>query len=262
MGFWERTWKERNDELLRRFGPTEPPGIVHSYSWSDVRLPGACAMAFPPTAAQLQSGGPWHERNHWLYVTLGLTQPLDEEQVRLERAAGKQYSAHGFELGILTARQSAWVTSALSLLLTHITEGVEVKWGDRFAFGFQPTVSGELEPFTGQADELGIAAFGSVRAVLFWPYLLPDATFVTSTGKAMIMIATGITGDEWEFARATTTAQLLLLLCQAGIGQRTDLTRSSVLVEPRWLAERQRIEALGGEAADAELEAGIGRWNA
>jgi len=150
----------------------------------------------------------------------------------------------------------------LGLLLTHITEGVEVKWGDRFAFGFQQTDAEGLLPFTGRAEELGFAAFGSVRAVLFWPYLFPQATFVTSTGKAMIMIATGITGDEWEFARATTTAQLLLLLCQAGIGQRTDLTRTSVLSDPKWLVERRRIETLGGEAADAELEAGIGRWNA
>ena len=54
MGFWERTWQERGDEIRRFFGETEPPGMVVSYSWRDrIRLPGACAGY--PTPRPLKS---------------------------------------------------------------------------------------------------------------------------------------------------------------------------------------------------------------
>src|SRR5215510_14396670 len=98
MGFWERTWKEREDEVRRRFGPTEPPGWVTGYSWPDIRLPGACGLTFPPVNDISDQRGAWHLRHDWLYLSLGLTQPLDREQVTREREAGKSYSSHGFEL--------------------------------------------------------------------------------------------------------------------------------------------------------------------
>jgi hypothetical protein len=78
----------------------------------------------------------------------------------------------------------------------------------------------------------------------------------TITGKAMIYITTGITEHEWELAKSTTTAHLLVLLCRAGIGQRTDPKRCSVLSEPAWRDEWQRIVSLDGEQAHAEVEAG------
>jgi hypothetical protein len=98
MGFWERTWQERGDEIRRFFGETEPPGMVVSYSWRDrIRLPGACALQLPPVE---ESRDPMrHRRDEWLYLTLGLSQPLNRAQMEAERAVGKSYSARGFELG-------------------------------------------------------------------------------------------------------------------------------------------------------------------
>ena len=40
MGFWERTWKEREEEVRRRFGPTDPPDSVVSFSWNDLAFLG------------------------------------------------------------------------------------------------------------------------------------------------------------------------------------------------------------------------------
>jgi hypothetical protein len=260
MGYWERTWQEREDEIRRRFGTSDPPGNVYPYSWPDIRLPGACSLVFPPVASR-SSHSPWpHLRPEWLYLTLGLTQPLDEEQVKRARAAGKKYSHYGFELGFLTRERCEWPINALYGFLSHITEGAEIEWGDRFAFGLCRREDGSFYSYTGLAEELGLTPFGSIRAVLFWPYLLPDAHFVTQTGKAMIFIATGITQDEWELAKATSTPQLLLLLCRAGVGQRTDLNRSSILIDPHWRSEWGRIDAIGPEAAHAELDSGIGHW--
>jgi hypothetical protein len=256
MGFWERIWKEREDEVCRRFGPTDPPNWVHSFSWNDLRLPGGCALVFPPVEKGNDPRGAWHERNHWLYLTLGLTQPLNQQQMQKDRDAGRQYSSYGFELGILTDEKCDWPTQALYLFATHVTEGVQLKWGDRFGFGLRKTDAGDLAPFAGRATSLGLQPASELRAMLFWPYLLKDSSFVTSTGKAMIFVATGITEDEWALAKATTTAHLLLLLCHAGIGQRTIPERQSVLSELQWRQEWRRIESLGGEQAHAEVEQG------
>ncbi len=252
MGFWERTWQERQQEVGRWFGRTDPPGVVTAFSWKDIRLPGACGLSFPPV---LHPKGDEQLRQHWLYLTLGLTQPLNEEQMRKERAAGKKYSSHGYELGILTKEKASWPTEALYLFLTHITEGVAIKWGERFAFGFHGTENGSFGVFTGEPTEPRLEAIGEIRAVLFWPYLSPCRTFLTSTGNAMIMIATGITADEWELAKASTTAHVLLLLCRSGVGQLTDFNRHSVLKNPKWREEWQRIAGMDGGEASAEVEA-------
>jgi suppressor of fused protein SUFU len=259
MGFWERTWKEREQEIRRRFGPTDPPDHVVAFSWSDVRIPGACALVFPPVerSPTLEL---LHPRSYWLYLTLGLTQPIDKKQFERDRQAGKQFSSYGFELGFLTRERCDWPIDALYIFMSHITEGLELNWGDRFAFGFSERQVGVLDVFTAAPTAVGLEPLGNIRAVLFWPYLMPDTTFITSTGKGMIYIATGITLDEWELCKATTTPQLLLLLCRAGILQLTDPRRESVLKSPRWRDEWKKTESLGGEKADAELEAGIGRW--
>ena len=254
MGFWERTWKEREEEVRRRFGPTDPPDSVVSFSWNDLRLPGGCALVFPPVHDTSGPNGAWYRRNHWLYVTLGLTQPLNKEQVKKERKAGKTYSSYGFELGILTDQKCDWPTKALYLFTSHVTEGLELNWGDRFAFGLRQNDAGALEPFTGKSSDLGITPASELRAMLFWPYLLKDSSFVTSTGKAMIYIATGITEDEWALAKATTTTHVLLLLCRAGIGQRTDPGRCSLLQDSRWKDEWKKIELLDGEQAHQQVE--------
>lgn len=175
-----------------------------------------------------------------------------------ERAAGKAYSAYGFELGFLTDQKCHWPTQALYLFASHVTDGLQLKWGDRFAFGFTKNLTGNIEPFTGIPTSLGITPEGSIRAVLFWPYLRKDSSFVTSTGKVMVYIATGITEDEWELAKATTTAHVLLLLCCAGVGQRTPFERNSVLDNARWLEEWKRIESLDGEQAHQEIESVFG----
>jgi hypothetical protein len=170
MGFWERTWKERNDVIRHAFGETEPPGTVVSYSWKDrIRLPGVCALQLPPVE---EAGDPVrHARDEWLYLTVGLSQPLDAEQARIERAAGKKYSARGIELALLTESHSHWAFEALYWLLTHITDGEEIAWGDRFPFGFVRRADGTLGACAGNTR--GIALEGEIRALLFWPYLFP-----------------------------------------------------------------------------------------
>jgi hypothetical protein len=186
---------------------------------------------------------------------MGLSQPLDKNEVEQERKAGKSYSARGLELGFLTNEQCGWPPDALYLFLTHITDGIEIAWGDRFAFGFFEPAAGEMRPFTGHPEALGIAPIGEIRAVLFWRYLFPNWEFRTSTGKFMILIATGITKSEWDLAKETSPYHLLVLLVRAGISQRTIIDRKCLLDDPRWCAEWRKIKSLDQEDCGRELEA-------
>ena len=98
---------------------------------------------------------------------MGLSQPLDRNQVKAEREAGKSYSSYGFELGFIVPDQCEWPADALYGFMTHITDGVDIKWGDRFAFGFTEQAGGKLGCFSGHPEELGVTPFGNTRAVLF-----------------------------------------------------------------------------------------------
>lgn len=250
MGFWERTWKERSDEVRRAYGDTWPPDTVHAFSWDDIRCPGACAMALPPIE---QSREPLrHRRGDWLHLSLGLSQPLDKEQVRAEREAGKQYSAFGIEFAFLTPTESPWASQALYYFMTYMTEGEYIGWGDRFPLQFHLR-QGQLAVITGNPATTSATPVGKIRAVLFWPYLFPEWEFVTSTGKFMVMMATGITQAEWGLAKRTSTAHVLVLLCRSGIGQRTIHDRSCLLDDPRWQREWTIVKQMSPEDCEAEL---------
>jgi Suppressor of fused protein (SUFU) len=259
MGFWERTWQERGDALTLAYGETSPADTVVSFSWTErpLRCPGACALCFPPIR---ESRDPTRQRrDDWLYVTMGLSQPLNKEQVKDERAAGKSYSAYGIEFAFVVPTEEKWHSDALYYFMTYMTDGEEICWGDRFPFRFYRKGNGELSVQTGNPST--VLPVGSIRAVLFWPFLFPDWEFLTITGKFMIMVATGITEREWEAAKRTTSGHLLLLLCRAGIAQRTLSERECLFADPRWSEEWAGIERMSPDECEREIESGIGRWH-
>jgi len=164
------------------------------------------------------------------------------------------------EFAFVTPTESPWAAEALYLFMTYMTEGELIQWGDRFPFGFQQHSNGSLGVYTGQRTA-DIRAVGAIQAVLFWPFLFPQSTFLTGTGKFLVMVATGITRNEWELAKTTTTAHVLLLLCRAGIAQRTLPDRECLMASPRWRDEWTRIKALAPEACEREFESRIDHWH-
>lgn len=260
MGFWERTWRERGEAIELAFGETSPPKTVFSFSWTDrIRCPGACALRFPPIRPSTDPHR--HGRADWLYMTMGLSQPLDREQVMCERDSGRSYSAYGIEFALVVPEACSWAPIALKNFIEYQTDGEDIKWGDRFPFGFCRTSNGELGVYTGNADLAGIESVGIIRAVLFWPFLFPDSVFHTSTGKFLVLVATGITKQEWQLAKDFTTAHVLLLLCRSGVAQRTIADRPCLMSDPRWRREWSAIEQMAPKDCVAEIEAGIHRWH-
>lgn len=82
-----------------------------------------------------------------------------------------------------------------------------------------------------------------------------DVALPLGTGSFEILIGTSITSDEWEYAKETSTAQLLWLLCQAGITQRTIFGRKSVLSDQRWAQEANRARSLDYKETAARIDA-------
>ena len=222
--------------------------------WPKVAVPGACIQVFPP------SEGSTHptklRRPDWLYLTLGLSQPSapDDRPPQRSRDDLKNLSGYGAEFGILLEAPEDWSPRFLQELMGYTLSEAPVRGGHRVPFGFYSTDTKDRSWFMGDPGDLGVNALDDTRAIFFWPYLGPAGMFLTSTGNFEILIGTSITGDEWEYAKETSTAHLLWLLCQAGIVQRTIFGRKSILSGKRWAEEADQIRNLPYEEVAARID--------
>ncbi len=241
--WWDESWREREELLRRVFGETEPPGTVVAYSWErvDMIIPGACCLSFPP-------GG--SERPHWLYLTLGLSQPLTPTK------DDRGPSAYGWEFGFLAREASDWAPEALYEILSYWMETknrIDVAHRVPMAF-YREGHESRLAPYLRDLEPADqFHPFGEIRALVFWPYLHFPGQFQTSTGHFGILIGTAITADELALAQQSSSAHLLLLLSRAGIGQISDLQRRSVTAASNFQDQWQAIKGLSENEARAIL---------
>lgn len=263
--WWEKKWREREDALIEVFGESWPPGapeghvlslqMMHPQEWPDVAIPGACIQVFPPVP---QGSHPTRlRRSDWLYLTLGLSQPPAPDELAPQRSRDdlQNLSWYGAEFGILLEVPENWVFSYLQEVMGYTLSESPVRGGHRIPFGFTLTNSNDRTWFMGDPSDLGVSALDETRAMIFWPYLGPAGLFLTSTGSFEILIGTSITGDEWAYAKETSSAHLLWLLCQAGIVQRTIFGRRSVLSDPRLAREADRVRSFEYERVAANIDA-------
>jgi hypothetical protein len=94
-----------------------------------------------------------------------------------------------------------------------------------------------------------------MRALLFWKYGLQPKPLWTSTGYFDILIGTTISQNEWQLAKETSSAHVVLLLTRAGIGQVSALRRQTVTADPRWSEEWEEICRLPEEEVLRFLDA-------
>jgi hypothetical protein len=237
--WWSRTWEERRDQIEAAVGSVQDE--VVSFSWRRApRIPGACALTIPPSPDVAR-------RQEWLYLSMGVSQPLSESQVRACRTRGENRSGFGYELGVLTSEAALWAPELLYELITYFTEPAAspLGSGDRIAFGLY-AVHGVRHVFVGALGD--IEPIGELRGLLVWPYR-QRPHFLTSTGKADLFIATGITEAEWSLARETSSQHLVLLLARCGIGQTTDLARPCVSRSVEAMAAWSEIQKLTDQEA-------------
>jgi hypothetical protein len=242
--WWERTFKEREETLRDTFGISDPPGWVHSFSWTDFddMIPGACALAFPPQG----------RRDHWLYLSHGLTQPECKSEAKASEKSG-----YGYEFALITRERCEWPIDALYWILTYCKQSEQrLDLGHRLPFWFNLGANGNLLSTIGGEPE---NAHGATRAMLFWLYRAAPNRFITETGYFWILSGTTITSDEWQLAKDTSSVHLLLLLLRAGVGQICDVARHSVLDDPEGRATWNKLQQLSLDEAESQLEAALGQ---
>lgn len=164
-------------------------------------------------------------------------------------------SGYGYEFGFLTREHSPWCAHALYLILTYLQESKRsIDRGSRVPMWFSqdnentPAVNLGTVPLDG-----AIQAWGLMRAMLFWPYMLYPGGFDTSTGYFSILLGTSITEVEWDMAKSTSSSHLLLLLFEAGIGQVCDINRRSIIEHSRWRQRWGEIQSLSEDKAEELL---------
>jgi len=248
--WWERVFKEREDALDTFFGPSHPPGAPEGYVTSfhacgtedhRVLIPGACAHVYPPC-----SNPSMLSRKNWLYATVGLSQPHDmDEEPWDDETRGRQLSGHGLEFAILLPAPGYWAPDLLAVLMGYSAAQAPLYEGHRLAGGFHKTPKGNISWFLGTPGPDLPPPCDDTRAFLFWPLIGARRWFTTSTGNFELLCATNITADEWDYAKKTSSAHLMLLLAHAGIGQQSLVARPTVLSDPtiRRLAEQVRSDS-------------------
>jgi hypothetical protein len=256
-----RTFEERENALDEWFGKSHPPGCPQGHVVSfhicgsgnhQTLIPGACAHVCPPRVRG-------HEprpitRGDWLYVSVGLSQPAGPEDQPWDNSdRGCRLSGHGVEFAICVPEASNWPASFLAELLGYAARQSPVYQGHRIPFGLYQAASEQTQWFVGFDKDLGIKPVGPIRALLFWPLLCAPRWFTTSTGNFELLCATTITQSEWEYARQTSSAHLLLLLCEAGIGQTSFTQRECTFTQGPWRRRAAEIRSLNHDAVLAAI---------
>jgi hypothetical protein len=226
-------WNERGESVRAVLGNTVEPGMVHSFSWKDFVLPGACAMTFKSSL---------DGRDSWLYMTLGLTQPL--------RSSDKAFP---WEFSIRTTENVIW---PVDLLYQLLSQWLWEKGGMGFGYHLP------LKFFIGHDGNLWASVservqhrevVGTIRGLHLWT----DASrirFRTSSDEFGLLTAVGVTEDEDRLASSTTPAHLMLLFRRMGIRQVCDPYRRSVLSIPGATDQWRWIESMPYDDAFDELQ--------
>lgn len=246
--WWLEVWAEREKAVTGAYGESLPPGappgtvigLPPELQAAD-KIPGGSVYMFPPK--------PEAKRPHWLFATLGLSQPTKVEDVAPFDPDNPAPSRFGIEVALAAKEPANWTVLGLfGLAQFSLNPPAPMKPGSRIPFFFthpkaeEPTLENIL-PVFGQPPA-GYKIMGSVVSLVLWPAFDRDGPFVTRTGRFDLLVGTGITMDEWELAKATSSIHLLWLLEKAGIGQSSDPFRKSVLEDDRWKQEWEKIKDL------------------
>ncbi len=229
---WHQLWEERGRAVGRALGETVPPGQVVPFTWKQFILPGACGLTFKPIA----------NRAHYMYMTLGLTQPSERGADALE-----------WEFAIQTKEYAQWPNQVLFDLLTYwLDQKSKIRRGLLLPLTFFMNAGNEL--CAGLTNRLTHLEFvGAIRGLYLWDDS-EHLRFTVSSGEFGLMAAVAVTDDEIQMAQGTTPPHLLLLLKRMQIGQLSDPSRMSVMTMSGADTEWERIRAMSHDQAVRELD--------
>ncbi len=229
---WRTRWEERGSAVRKVLGDTYPPGEVVPFSWKEYMLPGACVLTFAP-----RLGG-----DSFLYMTLGLTQPL--------RPTDRAYP---WELSIRTREHADWPIDLLYQLVTQwLWEKGDMWFGYHLPLRF--FVGGDGKVWASVSERVRVSkVVGSVRGLYLWTDAAQLA-FQTKGGDFGLLVVVGVTEDEEHIVEEASPAHLMLLFHRMRVGQVCDPYRRCVLSLPGARSEWESIRRMSHDDALGELQ--------
>ena len=217
MGSLEEVWRLREDEVYPKcFGPesrgifTLPSDVFKKLGQQEIdpRWLHVGLFEFSPTA----------ERQSWIYVSSGLSNPWDTDPKDYDTEG---YSEIGTELVLETPEEAPWALevmarlAAFNLLLAwgRMGEAPPLDYGHRIPLRAPITLAGE----------------SILRNVVAWKPEHYEASFVLPSGRVDFLHLVGISDAELDYAKEHGSDVLANLLIDKGAFPVTDPDRASVL---------------------------------
>ena len=164
--------------------------------------------------------GPTATRNSWLYVTSGLSNPWETEASDYNP---EQYSWLGVEYVIEVPEQADWAIHVLRRLLAYHLLAAHGRFGD-----FEPPYYGSRVPAGGAID------WSSDSTLTFLAIAKPahyEAIGQLASGLFDFLHVVGITEAERDYAKTTSTEELISKLENHGAYPATEPKRASLPLE-------------------------------
>ena len=204
---WNALWDERNREVIRVLGEPSQDDESVPFSWGKYELPGACAMTFEPSPL----------RRSYLYMTLGLSQPLEEADPPFH-----------WEFAIRTKDRAPWAIDLLYGIVTHwLTAGRDLTFGHTLPMTFFHDENHDIA--AGLTTDLeDREALGAIRSLILWRDH-EEQRFDVSKGEFQLLEVIPVSEEEAKLVEQTSPAHVVLLLRRMNLAQICDPERPSVM---------------------------------
>lgn len=201
--FFEEVWSEREEKVYKSFFTNMPENIYTPQDPSQVAVGGgllvlSCAGVFeiPPSEG----------KEYWTYITSGLSNPFGDKP--------EETSGFGCELLIRVPEQSLWAIHLLFNLMGYVLESKKP-----FGQGHRIPLN---SPIVAGSDS-------ALNTVLFWPPEGLPHNFQLKSGEVELLEVMGITEDEYQYAKKSSSEALYQRLKKLSCFPLTDIARNSCL---------------------------------
>jgi hypothetical protein len=207
VSFLEESWEQREEILYREIFGDTGPGI---YPLSNSIFSRMNAKEIDPR--WLTHGvfkcPPSETRKTWAYVTSGMSNPWETE-------FPEEYSGLGVEFLMETENEELWAIEVLQTLMAYNLLLTSGQMGD-----FPPLNYGHRVP---------LALSENIKAMLFTQPINFPESFSIKSGKVDLLQAVGITLEELEAAKQSSSEAIKIKLLEATENLITSKERESVI---------------------------------
>lgn len=216
QSWFENVWAEREERVYRSLFGDLGEGVYTASAATYQRY-----GQEPANPGWLHHGvfacPPHGDRQHWLYVTSGLSNPWNLDAPGVDPSG---FSGLGFELCLAVPEPAEWAAQLLHNLMAYelLVAVGRYPGAELFEYGNRIPLRGSITP---ALDSL-------IRWLLVETPRQFTPSFQLPSGRVDLFMLVGATEAEVEFARQASQDALVALLGEQGAAPVTDPTRASI----------------------------------